>query len=246
VTYLGEEIKLASLNERGLVVLTGFPVYLATIERLIGNLLAEDDRHHLQQFTLLASDDAKFAREEVARGFPVLLAHSTVSIWCAVETMLDDLLAASILNIPNALNLITTKHALPRFATITANESEAMELVRAWARSLKSTDIIDRYNAMLGIFDFDVKLDDHQKQTLAELNEVRNLILHRKSIVDKKFVKKISGTNCVIGQQYIIDREKFLSFYDAASAFTIRLLDRVTHSPWIQRSRPERVDIGAR
>lgn len=47
--------------------------------------------------------EAEFARQEIEKEFPLLNAHSLVTIWSALEALFEDVLVAHVLNRPEIL-----------------------------------------------------------------------------------------------------------------------------------------------
>lgn len=228
VEFLAEEIALSALNERGLTALSALPLVLkqAKIGIRDPKLIQAFDRLLVQ-----APSDAMLANEEIQRDFSKSKAHGSIGFWSAIETTVEDVFNGFITNTDWAeQRLLSTipNIKVPKRSGISPFEFNR-RLFRASENAVKGeANVARRYQFILRSFDIDPTITDADLDILNELSEMRNVILHRRGIVDDVFVYKCPNSGYKPGDVYKIDRIKYMSFYDACSAFISSMFDKAS------------------
>lgn len=234
VTFLTDELTLLGLIERGTTVLAGFPTYLAVTEPII-RAHSPQTMEAFSRLVSAARGDAKLADRYLSDGLRISHAHACVAFWSGLESTIEDTLINHVQRVSDARQRIESQ--CPKLGkdldADLSNPRHARVLVRRWEAQLKIESVIARQMRQLKAFSLDFSLSSASASRLNELCEVRNVLLHRKGVVDETFIKKVPTTKLVGGSKYEIDRAGVESFYNACAEYAVGLLGRVTKSPWI-------------
>lgn len=230
--FVGDEHAICGVTKRGLISATSLSsLWEIAAERAA---LAKADLAPFKRLIAIAVRDEEFAKQEMKLGFPKLLSHSSVALWSAVETMVDDLLVAHLLHVAEASDLVG--RSLPTARPLhlrKTDDASAREFIRRWSSQISIENVIDRYLAMLGVFHFKLDISSSNRRHLTELSEARNVILHKGGTIDARFLKKIPWAIWKEGQQYTINEALYVKFVDAIFDFTSKTLASALKSPWL-------------
>lgn len=173
----------------------------------------------------------EFAKEQVRKGFPLLFAHSLVAIWGSLESMVIDFIVSLINENPNLLeNDIFKKIKIPLAEFQVLDKDDRLYfLIRETERSLK-LDFkpgIERFEAFFNSLKIGGAVDKNIKKTLFELYHMRNLILHRSSIIDQKFLTACPWRKEEKGDVLQLGIDDFLKYRDAVVKYIILIRERL-------------------
>lgn len=226
VQYLVEEMMFASLAERAIYSLSMLPTLLETAEAYTKLVAAGEHSICWDEVRRQIHGLDGLAKQEEETGFMRLRAHGSVAMWSVLEGSVDDLCINLALLFPERLYQAASK-PLPED---NVSPETIKKTFRHWKADVSGTEhnVIKRQLFILSTLRLSCFLDDNVISVLTELSEAKNLIIHRRSIVDDKFLSRCPGLSMVAGDRYVIDREKFLSFYDAVGAYSGVLLKGCT------------------
>jgi hypothetical protein len=135
-----------------------------------------------------AKERADLAAREVSSGFPVLHSQQVVFLWGAIEAVVEDVLGAWLKNenfVGREQKLRKIKISVSDFSMM--NDSERnYHLVSELRRELKQghRSSIEVFELILHLFGLKGAMDPGLKRNLIELEYVRNVLLHRRGVVD--------------------------------------------------------------
>lgn len=86
---------------------------------------------------------------------------------------------------------------------------------------------INRFESILDIFGFSGPVDQDIKQNLFELSQVRNVIVHRSGIVDRRFTCACPWLRMNPGDNIQINHEIYFGYSNSVASYTYILLRRV-------------------
>ncbi len=183
------------LSRVGIITVTGIPDIakaLAALETYTyqekGKSLGDDN----EAFIARAQKEAILAQHEVDEGFPIINALGVVAVWSSLEEVIKSYLTAILKNSKPAWNAehiqklqikISDFHAMSLL-----QRSEYVIEVLEKDRAVRKVGV-DRFEALLEVFDYAGEVPEPIKETIYELSQVRNLIAHRSSKIDVRFKK---------------------------------------------------------
>lgn len=174
---------------------------------------------------------AELAQNEVNQGFPVLHEQAAVGIWGAIEVLVKELVAVWLENYAGATQIDPVRRIRIRLADYEAMSSGerydylASELERELSAALKSG--VNRFETLLEPFGLSGPVDDTIKKGLFELSHVRNVIVHRRGVADKKLIEACPWLGLKPGDPVKIDSDAYHRYFDAAFKYEGIVLDRL-------------------
>ncbi len=166
---------------------------IAEIHRMQGHPIDQIDSETLYAN---AVKDAGLARQEIAEDFQFLRGIAIISCWTAMEAFVDDLLVAWLMAEPACCaipyiaeqeNKLQNKD--PGYAALVGEEKMAALYTGVKRRRSSNTQGgVSGFEDLFTIFGLKGAPDTHIVSDLFESQKMRNLIVHRASIVDRKFL----------------------------------------------------------
>lgn len=200
------------------------------------NALSEADEASDKQTARIraAHKAATFAQREFDSGFTLLHAHGVVLLWSALETMVFDLCIASLRNVPHLLEAESfQRQRIPLVQFAALDEDERLEfLVLAADRdaSGQAAQGISRLEALLRLVGLEGEMDDPSlRNDLHTLHQIRNLVAHRRGIVDRQFLTRCRPVGGVLGQRLPIDAHMFINLQLVAIHYVYVVFNRCCH-----------------
>lgn len=205
----------------------------------LATVLKRGDEHvaFLQQVEETAAD-------ERAADFPLLHGTGVILIWGALEAAVRDFLV-------RWLTVFPDERKIPELQKIRVSvgeydplsEEERMRYVvgiaeREWSAALKPG--AGRFDSLLKPFGLAPDRPAELTTTLLELAATRNVIVHRASVADKKFVDLCPWLNASVGQRVNVGSSDFQRFIMAASEYAALVVTKAQ-----QRSNAETLSPAA-
>lgn len=178
-----------------------------------------------------AKERADLALREVSSGFPILHSQQVVFLWGAIEAVVEDTVAAWLKNessVGKEQRLRKIKVRLADFSTM--NETERnYHLVAELRRELRPShrSSIEVFESILHQFGLQGAMDAQLKRNLIELEYVRNILLHRRGIVDSRFLEGCPWMTAKIGAALVPNEESVRRYTGAVLDYYELLLERV-------------------
>jgi hypothetical protein len=177
-------------------------------------------------------DNAEFSKTEREQGFPLLHAYTLVSVWGALEAAIEDMLVGVLLNEPAVLandELAKTKIDLATFELL--NKEERMRFLLSEIQRKPASGLaqgINSFENVLKVFGLSGPVDDDIKKELWELNHLRNLIVHRASRADLRFVQACPAMNLSVGDLVIVRHERYRDYIQAVAGYVQTIVRRLS------------------
>ena len=178
-----------------------------------------------------ARKEAEMAEAEVQAGFPLLHAQATVGLWTLLEGTVREFAVGFIKNSPNAM-------LIPEIAKLKVNLGE-YESLDADDRCHHIADLLDRelgaplkggvsrLQALLKPFSVFGKVEEDQRKLLYELHQVRNALVHRSGVTDRKLQQECPWLDLKLGDQIVINHEKFNAYSLAVANYVVSVIDSI-------------------
>ena len=174
---------------------------------------------------------AKLAKSEKDKGYPLVFAHGIITIWSAVEALIDDLFVTWLLNKPGILkseSLTKIRISLARFETLDKTDRMYFlteEIKREIGAKYKPG--IMGFENLLKHLELSGKVERNIKRTLIEMKQVRNILVHRGGYIDYRAIQACPWTNWQQGQKIKITAEDYEKYFKAVCNYIFIVLNRV-------------------
>jgi hypothetical protein len=176
--------------------------------------------------------EAEFARQEIEKEFPLLNAHSLVTIWSALEALFEDVLVAHIINRPEILKedaFQKTRIPLATYEQLN-QEDKARLLLYELQRGLSSEQRLglDCFESLLKIVGLAGKVEDSIRRDIYELQQLRHTIVHRASLADRKLVEACPWLKLTSGERILISHDQYRRLITSVQKYVTVVIERAT------------------
>lgn len=213
-TYFDELNKVLLISVHGNKMVQAFPKLcdLAAKEEQD----AQADQRDYELFMPEIRARAEFAKNEDARGHPTLHAHALVGAWSAIEAGIEDICVGFLLNEPAFLKrevFSNVKIRLADFELLDKEERVRFLLGEVERQSAIHRQGVDRFESLLEPFGFSGQVPDEIKKAVFACHHIRNVIVHRRSIADRKIVDACPWLNLRIGEPILVTADDFCKYH---------------------------------
>jgi len=236
VQYIGDETLLGAITQRAVAAFENFDTYLGFARK---EALRRGRREAVAGIDTLLREHAfhaSYIRELRAAGFARLSAHSLVAIWAALESAVEETAVLILMNDSSLRTRMLDEAGAKRYDPSDDDEERCRLLVKLWEQSRPKNErpasVGHRFERLLSFFGLGspAPLGDTLAAHLAEINAIRNCLMHRRGIVDERAVREAPHLATRLGQPIAIGRADFLRYYKAISDYAVSLMGRVTTS----------------
>ena len=188
VDYTQKEAQLLFLAASGLDMLMKHEK-VAEVFLSVADILGESEDAAAARL-VAAREQASLARAEVDTDFPLLHAHSLVTVWGALDAMIEDTVVAWLTHRPSLLqhgDFASVRVPVAEFQSMTLNE----RIEYLIAQVPQPTGVgggVPRFEALLGRIGLVGSVDDEVRRALIEAHQIRNVYAHRGGIADKRAI----------------------------------------------------------
>lgn len=149
----------------------------------------QGDNRSLEYFQTLAAK----ATTELTLGFPTIHSHVTVSLWSIVENTIEDFVVECIKLDPQVMHtapMPKVKISLTEYMVLDEDE-KARYVLNEIKQHLGcgSARGIEKFEKLLNLCGISGPVDDDVRKDMLELSEMRNVIVHRGSLADRKLLQ---------------------------------------------------------
>lgn len=231
-TFVDDQIEagqLLQLAMSGISVLRAMPQGLAALAKYdpdkFGGTEGEGHRDGVRR-------NAELADREVSRDFPMLHAQAVVSLWSSLEVLIRDLLALWLQNRPETLQRDSFKRLRVRVAEYEAltTEERSAYLVEMLEQELQASlkPGAGRFECLLDAIGLGGGLPDGVRKRLLELSQIRNVLVHRRGVVDKRFTERCPWINVSVGKTLVVSDASLTNYHIAAMAYSMIIVQRLS------------------
>lgn len=182
------------------------------------------------KLTSLSNLYAAFAKSEIEKGFPILHVHALVALWGLLEAAIEDALVAFLLNEPDRLRNEPFGKLKITLADFEASEKDdRMRLLLAELerdKSVRRRHGVDRFEVLLEAFGFSAPVHPLVKKELYALHHIRNVIVHRGSLADRRLVQACPWLSLKIGEPIIVTHKAYARYDSALAYYVLKILER--------------------
>jgi len=225
--HMQQAAQLLDLSTRGISVLRAMPQALQALAKAEPPSDAATAQAGLDR----AQKAAELARTEVDTGFPLLHAQATISLWSDLENALRTFLATWLSHEPTASSIEPIqklKVCLGEYESMDSDE-RCYYIVDRLEQEIESRNRrgVDRFEALLAAFGFKSPLDKRVKRDLLELYHVRNVLVHRRGVADRRLVQACPWLHLSAGEQITVTPESYHKYLHAVGIYVLELIVRV-------------------
>jgi hypothetical protein len=178
-----------------------------------------------------AAKDKELADREIEYGFPILYEQATIALWTSLDTLVRVFLANWLLHTPEARQCNAVKKL-----KVKLGDYESLEPPE---RCLWIIDVLDqelggplragttRFETLLQPFGFSGSFDNDYGRALFELWQVRNALVHRNGIVDRKLLEACPWLKFSLGVPLYISHSMWMTYQAAVTNYVLELVQRI-------------------
>jgi len=220
-------MQITSISAKGIAVLRGMPKVLNVLAKVQG--IAQSPSSILQRDRV--QKDADLAMAEVEKDFPVLHGLAVVALWSWMEHFVKDFIALWLRHRRDALNAIPVQKLKVKLGDylMLSKIEQAKFLVELLEHELASSQKggVTRFEALLQPFGLSFSLQPSHSKAIFELQQIRNVVAHRNSRVDRRLRTECPWLNLKINQQVLVSSQMLKIYADACGEFLLAFLYRV-------------------
>lgn len=220
-----ETIRLVELAAKGI-----FQLY--SIGEIVDTYVQETS--HNVDLNKLAKDkeERDFAKMEAERGFPFLYGQGVVWIWGQLEAFIEDLLATCMEKDSELMNIEMVRRiklSLAQYESMSEKERKYY-IIDNLQRDMQSKfkQGVTQFETILAVFKWSGKVDEQTKKELFELGNIRNILVHRKGVADKRIVESCPWLNMKIGECLKVDSISFHRYANTILLYVGMIIKRIT------------------
>ena len=224
--YVKELTRLVEMSSRGIVALTGIP-YLAqsVVER------GATDIEEVRSLLTMGREQADFAQREADNDFPLLHAQALVSLWGGLESLIRFFLVEWLKNEPRAMRADDVQKLRVRLGEYEGldDDEKAWYILDLLEREIKAPYKlgVSRFESLLCIFGLSGQVDPTDGKNLFTLCQLRNVIVHRRGIADRKLVECCPYLSLELGDPALISKADYDKYRGSVISYVDKVLDRI-------------------
>jgi hypothetical protein len=206
------------------------------------------DQHEFEESLKAAKFQAELAEREISSDFPIIHSQAVVSIWSGLENLIHTLLAQWVMNRPDTLLRPAWKNL-----KITLGDYEALDqeekahyvvgiLEQTLAAPLRQG--VNRFETLLSTIGLDGYVPEEIKRPIFEMQQCRNVIVHKRGIVDKRFCDACPWLKMTAGERLSVGHKVYRAYDEAAGRYMIEVMYR-TAAFFGYKDVPDRPRVGS-
>lgn len=218
--------QLLHLSVNGISMLRGVP----KIVKVLAEIEDESGEEAHERFES-AKREAELAYREVNEGFPLLHAQTTIALWSALEATIRLFVTRWLQNYKQAMEVEAIQKLRVRIGEYECLEGEERffyilnRLEQELAAPLKTG--ITRFELLLEPFGLSGPVDEDVRRNLFELNQVRNILVHRSGFADRRLVDSCPWLKLRVGDMVKVNHEMTVHYFQSVMKYATELIARI-------------------
>jgi hypothetical protein len=218
--------ELLHVSTRGIAVLQDMPAIMDILAKGKDDEFKSESTHNER-----IANEAALAKREVLEGYPLLHAFTAIALWSALESTIRLFVARWLRNNASALTSDAFSKIRVRVAEYEQlqGEDRYLFLVDRLEQELSSPlkTGAARFESLLESIGLAGHVDEDDAKTLHELCQVRNVILHRYGVADRRFVEACPWLSYKVGDPVHISARMIENYLLGVQSYLVRLVTRV-------------------
>jgi len=217
---------LLHLSMSGISMLRGVPKIVQVLAKV-----EEDFSEEAHDRFENANKVAELAHIELNDGFPLLHAQTAIALWSALEATIRLFLARWLQNYKQAMEVEAIQKLRVRIGEYERLEGEDRffyilnRLEQELATPLKTG--ITRFELMLEPFGLSGPVDEDVRRNLFELNQIRNILVHRSGFADRRLVDSCPWLKLKVGDSVKVSHEMTDHYFQSVMNYALELIIRI-------------------
>lgn len=225
------QLKMVTLINVALESLHRFPAHLNLVEAVQEAKRSRGEAVDDKYLKNARENDAPLIREEVEKGFPFFYSMSAVAIWSAIEAFVEDQLSFCIEADPKLLEkeqIQRIKIPFAQYESMTPEERRYF-VIDSVERDIQSKykQGVSQFESVLEVFGLGGEVDDIARKTLLELCNVRNVLVHRDGVADKRLINTCPWLGLSIGQSVHVNTKMYVQYLNEAGIYCATVFARM-------------------
>jgi hypothetical protein len=229
LNHFQELMELMELAVRGISSIRAMPKLVEAVAKAHGDPdLGEKDRAVSLKY---ARRLAELAQREINSDFPLLHQHMTLSAWSSLEATIREFVAQWLVRVPTARQvekIRKIKIPLCEYDALSPEDRSYFVvdlLEREVSAPLKQG--VNRFESLLQIFGLDGPVEDDTSKTLFELSNVRNNLVHRRGIADRRLIEACPWLGLKAGDRLKLNHASAKRYATACMHYIYTIMLRV-------------------
>ncbi len=217
---------LLDLSISGISMLRGAPKIVQVLAKV-----EEDFSEEAHSRLETAKKEAELAYREVNDGFPLLHAQTTIALWSALEAAIRLFIVRWLQNHKQAMEIGEIQKLRVKIGEYERLEGEDRfsyildRLEQELSGPLKTG--ITRFESLLEPFGLSGPVDEDVRRNLFELNQIRNILVHRSGFADRRFVDSCPWMKLRVGDPVKVSQEMTSYYFQSVMDYTLELIMRI-------------------
>lgn len=228
--YANENSQLIHFSTQGLKWIRRQPAAMNAVdewERLRGSFVEETARVRRER----AAHASEAVAAEVDAGFPLLYSHATVGYWSTLESCVEGVIVAWLLENRAALQSVAISRLKIELGEYENLDSEGRmryvldEIKRSTKADLKVG--VGRFESILEKLEVSSGVSAELKKQLMGLSQIRNILVHKAGIADRRFAESCPWFGFKVGQRIQVTAAMFEAFESAVPEYIATIVRRL-------------------
>tara|TARA_R110002020_G_scaffold76110_16_gene193221 strand:- start:1342 stop:2151 length:810 start_codon:yes stop_codon:yes gene_type:complete len=237
IDFLGTEIAMSGITVRALELMPLIP----QLVRVAGIAVVKTEGFDAAlPFKKFLNQDIAFdgMSEKLSKNdYSLLNSHTLVSLWSGFETCIEDTVVLTLINDQPAVDVVLKEVRVSGYTGGLFDEKDARRAFRSLERKARQDKgLVESYDWLLGLLDIQRLPCSDLRTSLAEVNALRNAIMHNAGIVNQQTLCAAPSLDLVVGDEILLSRKDINNYFDAISTFVKELLGGVVSSRHIKSS----------
>jgi hypothetical protein len=195
---------------------------------------ASGDRSHIEQ----AKEMLPLVDDQRSRGFVFFYGSGAIRLWSMLEAFVEDVLLVLLKLDPTTANAEAVQKVrvpLSEYGSMNADQRAIFLLDSIQRDVARGRQVgVAQFESVLKALNLGGAVDDEMRACLVELSAVRHVLVHRRGLVDHRFLGSCDWMGVDVGTEVLISRESFHMYSRAAISYSLvvyrRLMLRDGHS----------------
>jgi hypothetical protein len=220
-------VQLLHLSTCGLSIMVKMPALLrSTVKGAQGEL----EVHHIESLQRVERV-ANLAQREVDDNFPLLHAYSVIGLWSSLESTIRLFVANWLQHSGHAMNVEAVQKLrvkIGEYESLSGQDKYFYLLDRIEQETATNLlNGVNKFESLLGQFGLSGPVEERVKRALFEMGQVRNVIVHRSSIADRRFVEACPWLQLNVGDTIKISYDQYINYYESSIYYMKTVMKRL-------------------